>query len=81
MARQAEVAPVCRRGNANDADNAASVDPAKPCRPDIERYLMAHSSNIHALYGDWLVPDLKAAIKCIPDPLDREATPLAAAAE
>jgi hypothetical protein len=30
---------------------------------------MGHSSSIHANYGDWLVPDLKAAIECIPDPL------------
>ena len=49
---------------------SASADPTKPCTPDIERYLMAHNSSIHALYGDWLVPDLKAAIECIPDPLD-----------
>jgi hypothetical protein len=32
---------------------------------------MAHSSSIHARYGDWLVGDLKAAIECIPDPLLR----------
>ncbi|HEY1961578.1 MAG TPA: hypothetical protein VGG69_04095 [Rhizomicrobium sp.] len=30
---------------------------------------MADSSSIHANYGDGLVPDLKAAIECIPDPL------------
>jgi hypothetical protein len=51
----------------------ASADPKKPCTPDIERYLMAHSSSIHANYGDWLVPDLKAGIECIPDPLVDEA--------
>jgi integrase len=60
---------------------SASADPTKPCTPDIERYLMAHSSSIHAGYGDWLVPDLKAAIECIPDPLGRRAIPLADAAE
>jgi integrase len=60
---------------------SASADPTKPCTPDIERYLMAHSSSIHARYGDWLVPDLKAAIECIPDPLGRGAIPLADAAE
>jgi hypothetical protein len=31
--------------------------------------------------GNWLVPDLKAAIECIPDPRGREAIPLAEAAE
>jgi hypothetical protein len=51
----------------------ASADPKKPCTPDIERYLMAHSSGIHANYGDWLVPDLKAGIECSPDPLVNEA--------
>jgi hypothetical protein len=30
---------------------------------------MAHSSSIHARRGDWLVPDLRAAIQCIPNPL------------
>src|SRR5258708_4903994 len=59
----------------------ASADPTKPCTPDIERYLMAHSSSIHARYGDCLGPDLKAAIECIPDPLGRGAIPLADAAE
>ena len=60
MRQQAEeVAPADRGG-------CASADPTKPSTPDIERYLMAHSSSIHARYGDWLVPDLKAAIECIP---------------
>jgi integrase len=48
---------------------SASADPTKPCTPDVERYLMGHSSSIHARYGDWLVPDLRAAIECIPNPL------------
>jgi hypothetical protein len=48
----------------------ASADPTKPCTPDIKRYLMAHSSSIHARYGDWLVPNLKRAIETIPNPLD-----------
>ena len=54
---------------------------------------MAHSSSIRARYGDWLVPDLKAAIECIRnplllpgklapgEPLDRESNPLPEAAE
>ena len=43
-------------------------------QPDIERYLMAHSSSIHANYGDRLVPGLKAVIEIIPNPLhDRRA--------
>jgi hypothetical protein len=50
------------------SSRSASADPTKPCTPDFERYLMAHSSGIHANYGDWLVPDLKAAIECIPTP-------------
>jgi hypothetical protein len=49
---------------------SASADPTKPCTPDIERYLLGHSSSVHARYGDWLVPDLKAAIECIPDPFN-----------
>ena len=43
---------------------------------------MPHSSSIHANYVDWLVPDLKAAIECIPDPLaDEGDNPVADAAE
>jgi hypothetical protein len=43
---------------------------------------MAHRSGIRANYGAWLVPDLKAAIECIPDPLgDAGDNPVADAAE
>ena len=53
-----------------------------PCRADIERDLMAHRSSIRANYGDGLVPDLKAAIECIPDPLAHgDDNPFADAAE
>jgi hypothetical protein len=43
---------------------------------------LAHSSSIHTNYGDWPVPDLKAAIECIPDPLaDEGDNPVTDAAE
>jgi hypothetical protein len=46
---------------------SASADPTKPCTDDHERYLMAHGGGgVHADYGDYLIPDLKAAIECIP---------------
>ena len=50
----------------------ASADSIKQVTLDIERYLMAHSSRIHARYSDWLVPDVKTALGCVRDPLADE---------
>jgi hypothetical protein len=43
---------------------SASAAVHKPCNTDFERYLFGHAGGIHDRYGDWLIPDLRAAVEC-----------------